>query len=363
MWVFDGHLDLAMNALSFERNLRRPVAWIREREGGAGVPDGRGRCTLSLEAMRDAGAILCLSTLLARCKPSVSAHRPMPRSHGDWPEPEMAHAIAQGQLAWYRVMEQLGEIRLINSARDLAAHRSAWAEGTETRRIGVILTMEGADPILEPEHLPQWHAQGLRTLLMTHFGQGRYAAGNPSSDPTNHLDVEGPLTERGRRLLEAMHQLQMPLDLTHLSDTSFQEAMAHFGGPVYASHSNTRHLAPHQRQLDDAMIRAIIGRGGAIGLVLHRDMIRLPPAPVQLSHLADHADHIAQLTGSIDGIAIGSDADGGFGQEACPADFQSYPDLLRLAENLNERGFSDTQVQRIFFENWYRFFERTLPAE
>lgn len=385
MLIFDGHLDIAYNALVHERDPRWTVERTRERELDPPCDDGRGRCTTSLAEMRDAGVAVAVTTVLARAKPWVKPGRPHAFRGGDWPTQEMAYAIAQGQLAYYRLLETQGDVRILETARDLQAHWAEWEEaqagpgGTSAPPVGLILTMECADPIVTPDQLHRWHAQGLRTLLLTHFGMGQYAAGNPASVTTNPMaapanthDVDGPVSSRGVELLREMETRAMPLDLTHTSDTSFWDALERYPGPVYSSHTNCRAISNEQRQFTDGMIKAILGRGGVLGVVLainmiRRDLIQGPPwTPhdhgVTLEHLADHIDHICQLAGNADRVALGSDTDGGFGAEACPHGYDRHRDILKLGGILRDRGYSDKDLAAFFHGNWLKFYTDTLPG-
>src|SRR6185295_7986464 len=122
--------------------------------------------------------------------------------------------------------------------------------------IGYILNLEGADSVLTPARLEQAYAQGLRAVGPAHYGPGTYAQGT---------DASGGLGERGRELLREMDRLGIILDVTHLCDESFWEAVDHFQGPLWASHSNARALVPHNRQFTDEQIKYLIGRGAVIG--------------------------------------------------------------------------------------------------
>ena len=371
MRLFDGHLDIALNALAYERDQLLPVAAIREREANSPCADGRGTCTTSLHEMRKAGAAVAVTSVIARCKPWVKPGRERAAGSVDRPTAEMAHAVAMGQWAYYRELERLGAVRIIETARDLADHREAWEASPDHAPMGLILTMECADPIVEPSQLHAWHARGLRTLMLTHFGMGRYAAGNPSPDPANPHDVDGPVSPLGIELLREMDALAMPLDLTHTSDTSFWDALKNFRGRVYSSHTNCRALAEGQRQFSDDMIRAIGERDGVLGVVTYFGMIRpgwreayehkpLVHA-VTLAHLADHLDHITQITGSPRHAAIGSDLDGGFGREESPRDLDTHRDIHRVATILRDRGWCDDDITGVMHGNWLRFFGETLP--
>lgn len=379
MLIFDGHLDIAYNALVHERDPRWTVDETRQRELDPPCDDGRGRCTSSLAEMREAGVAVAVTTVLGRAKPWVKPGRPHAFRGGDWPTQEMAYAIAQGQLAYYRLLETQGDVRIIETAGDLQDHWAEWEAARKTRTsksklpVGLILTMECADPIVTPDQLHPWHSQGLRALLLTHFGMGQYAAGNPAVDPPNEHDVDGPVSPRGVELLGEMEKLAMPLDLTHASDTTFWDAIERYPGAVYSSHANCRAISNEQRQFTDEMIKAVVDRGGVLGVVLAINMIRLdlidgPPwvplkHEVTLEHLADHIDHICQLAGNADHVAWGTDTDGGFGTEACPHGYDRHRDVLKLIDILSRRGYTDAEIAAFFHGNWLDFYGKTLPGE
>lgn len=364
MLIFDGHLDLAMNALLHERDQTLSVAALRQREA-AGVDDTRGVATVSLPELREAGAAVVVATLIARVKSNLDPARPLRRDTLDYPDASMAYAVAQGQLAYYRLLEARGEIRIITDAPSLDAHLADWQHVDTARKpVGVILLMEGADPIVEPGQIHAWATEGLRVLGLAHYGKGRYAAGTPSMDPDS-LEQDGPLSPMAYELLEQMAKLPMALDLTHLGDTSFMQASEAFDGPMCASHSNCRTLADTVRQLTDEQIKQITHRGGVIGMAMHKGMIHWPGdnpprAAVALSQVVEHVDHICQLAGSAAHVGLGTDLDGGFGSEACPHDLNDYRDLHKLGSLLAGRGFSDADIAGFFHGNWLRFYRQVL---
>jgi len=378
MLVFEGHLDIAYNALVHERDPRWTVDETRQRELDPPCGDGRGQCTTSFPEMRDANVAVAVTTLLGRAKPWVKPGRDAAGRDGDWPTQEMVYGLAQGQLAYYRLLETQGHVRLLETADQLRSHWAQWEQACEQGGdttdlpIGLIITMECADPIVTPDQLHQWHAQGLRALFLTHFGMGHYAAGNPSADSNNLHDVDGPVSSRGIELLAEMEKLGLPLDLTHTSDSTFWDAIKRYPGPVYSSHANCRAISDQQRQLTDDMIRAIVERDGVIGVVLAINMIRLdliegPPwtplkHEVMLHHLADHIDRICQIAGDCDHVAIGSDTDGGFGSEACPHGYDRHRDIHKLANVLQDRGYNDADLVKLFHLTWLDFYLDTLST-
>jgi membrane dipeptidase len=365
--LFDGHLDLAMNALRHERDQRLPVERLRLREeGGAG--DSRGIATVSLDALRRAGTAVVVTSVIARCKPWIDSRRVLLRNDLDYPDASMAYAAAQGELAYYRLLESQGQVRIIQTSQALADHIKNWQDGRQ-EAVGLIITMEGADPIVEPGQLAQWHDQGLRTLMLAHFGRSRYAAGTPSDNPSNRHDIDDVLSDLGIALLKQMDNLKMPLDLTHCDDKSFFQAAELFPGSIYSSHSACRALVNLPRNHSDEQLDIIVQRGGVIGIPMFNAYLydgykpATPFGTVGLQHVVDHVMHICQRAGSARHVAIGSDLDGGFGAEHTPRELDRFGDLIGLEPLLRQRGFDDQDVADFFYGNWLRFWQQALPGD
>jgi membrane dipeptidase len=357
MLIFDAHLDLSMNALEWNRDLTRSVAEIRQREKGQTDKPDRGRGTVAFPEMRRGGVGLCVATLIARY---VTPENPLP----GWHAPEIAWAQTQGQLAWYRAMEEAGELTPIVDAASLARHVELWRGKPPAKApIGYVLSLEGADSILTPRHLERAYEAGLRALGPAHYGPGRYAMGT---------HVTGGLPPAGRELLAEMERLGIILDATHLSDESFWEALECFGGTVWASHSNCRALVDDQRQFSDEQLRALIERGGVIGAPLdawmmvpgwQRGKTKPQEAGVRLEHMLDHIDHVCQLAGNARHSAIGTDLDGGYGTEQTPSDLDTIADLARLPKMLAARGYSPADVELMLWGNWVRLLTEAWGAK
>jgi membrane dipeptidase len=303
--------------------------------------------------MRKGKIGLCVATQIARY---VKPDNPLP----GWHSPEQAWAQTQGQLAWYRAMEEQGELRPITNRKELEEHLRLWQGGKQEEKlpIGYILSLEGADSIVSLQYLETAYASGLRALGPAHYGPGTYAQGT---------NAAGGIGQKGRELLREMESLNIILDATHLCDDSFWEAMDHFSGPVWASHSNCRALVPHNRQFDDRQLRELISRGAVIGGALDAWMM-IPDwkkgettpqsAGLRLEHLVDHFDHICQLAGNALHIGIGTDLDGGFGKEQCPGDLDTIADLQKLPGLLLKRGYQPEDIENVMSGNWLRFLRR-----
>lgn len=354
MLIIDAHLDLAMNALEWNRDLRLPVPAINARERNLTDKPDRGNATVSLPALRNGNIGLVVATQIARY---VSAENPLP----GWHSPEQAWAQTQGQLAWYRAMEAAGEMVAVTGLASLEKQVSLWQDDSlpnASKPVGYILSLEGADSILSPGHLEKAWQDGLRAVGPAHYGPGRYAQGT---------DATGGLGKDGRALLREMERLNIILDATHLCDDSFWEAMDVFHGPVWASHNNARALVPHNRQFDDRQLKELISRGAVIGGALDAWMmvpnwergISTPGGMnCRLEVLVDHLDHICQLAGNSLHVGIGSDLDGAFGREQCPSDLETIADLQKLEAILQARRYSAEEIANILHGNWLRFLRR-----
>ena len=351
MLIYDGHLDLSMNAVHWNRDIRKTVKEIRDREKGMEDKPDRAKNTVSLPAMRDGNVYLCNATLIARY---VKPDNPLPGCHSQ----AQAWALIQGQLAWYQQMIREGEMTLIHDRNTLSQHLTAIRDQLPNIPIGFLLSLEGADSMVSMEHVEIAYSQGLRAIGPSHYGPGVYAQGT---------DATGGIGKKGKTLLRKMEELGIILDATHLCDDSFREAMDFYQGPVWASHSNARSLVAHNRQFTDEQLKELISRGAVIGAafdawMLTPNWIRGTSDPktmeVSLASVVDQIDYVCQLAGNANHSAIGSDLDGAFGKEQSPYDLETIADLQKIPDLLSKRGFSDTDISNIMADNWVRFLDR-----
>lgn len=351
--IVDSHLDLAWNAIDWNRDLKLTVPEIRRREVDGKINGkGRGEGTVSFPDLRRGKVGLFIATLLARL------HRPgMMPAFTRYDNMDAAYAATMGQLYYYQALTDQGYLRWIKDAASLNDHVRSWLEGpTDKQPLGFILSMEGADPVLYPEQVRQWYDMGLRIIGPAHYGVSPYAHG------TGTL---GGLFPQGPALLKEMESVGIILDVTHLSDQCFDEAMDLYGGPVLASHHNCRALVPDQRQLTDEQIKRLVGRGGVIGAAFDTWMLvpgwergKTTPqeAGVTIDTVVDHIDRVCQLAGNCKHAAIGTDLDGGFGREQSPMDLDTIADLQKIPALLAKRGYKPADVEAILYGNWVRFF-------
>jgi membrane dipeptidase len=353
MFTIDAHLDLSMNAMEWNRDLTQSIQSIRDREKGLSDKPDRTKGTVSLPALREGNIGLVVATQIARY---VSPENPLP----GWHSPQQAWAQTQAQLAWYKAMEDAGEMVMIKDAAALNAHVSEWINnaGKSNKPVGYILSLEGADSIIDLDYLHIAHNNGLRALGPAHYGPGRYA---------NGTDATGHLNDMGKALLREMEKLNIILDATHLCDDAFWDAMELFNGHVWASHNNCRALVDHNRQFSDEMIKALIERGAVIGGALdawmmvtgwQRGISSLTEMQCNLDKMLDHMDHICQLAGNTLHVGLGTDLDGAFGKEQCPYDLDTIADLQKIPDLLLKRGYTDQDIENIMHGNWLRFLNK-----
>jgi membrane dipeptidase len=348
--IFDCHLDLSLNGLEYNRDLRLPVHEIRRREAGMTDLKGRAAGTLAFPEMRQAGMGLCVATLLAGCMKGA-------RPFANWMSPEQAWAQTQGQLSWYRAMEEDGQMRQFRNLPELDAALALWQndEPASSKPICYLLSLEGADSIRTVAHLERAWDQGLRAMGPAHYGVCRYAMGH---------DMTGGLNHAGRDLIREMDRLGLILDVTHLNDECFWDALELFSGPVWASHSNCRTIAPDVRQFSDEQVKALIERDAVLGMVFDAwmmipDWVRGTSTPqstgLKIEHIVQHIDHIAQLAGSVRNIGIGSDLDGGYGTEQTPTDLDTIADLATIPGLLKALGYGSVDIDSIMSGNYISF--------
>jgi len=343
--IVDAHLDLAYNALRGRHVLRPALEQTPEPDDipTVGVPD-----------LHAGGVKLICATIFA--EPSLNG-KPGYRDATE------AHAAGWAQLQWYLDREKDGIFSIVRSRADL--HKSlegfngaSWSgahtltDQSHLPPLPAIILLEGADPIRSPDDVPMWFNAGVRIVGLS-WKQTRYAGGT---------GAPGPLSHDGVAIIKALDAVGMIHDTSHLAEESFWQLLHLTRGPIIASHSNCRSIVPTDRQLSDEMIRAIIARGGVIGINFF-DRFLLPPNEKRRATLDDviaHIQHICDLAGNCNHVAIGTDMDGGLGRDQIPQEIVTSADLPKLADALQHWGFDSNAVANIMSDNWRRFFAGNL---
>ncbi len=223
-------------------------------------------------------------------------------------------------------------------------------------RVAAFLTLEGAAPIGEQlGYLDRLHEDGVRMVTLCWNGKNALASGHGTTDG---------LSRFGRRAIRRMEELGMVVDVSHLNDEGFADLLACSGAPFVASHSNSRAICGHPRNLTDDQFRAIADREGLVGLNYFRGFVTERaeamgamaaghPAPeVSFDELAAHVEHFLDLGGE-GVIALGSDYDG----SDVPAWLDGCQTLPAFRERMSVR-FGEDLCERLFFANARAFFAR-----
>jgi membrane dipeptidase len=368
MIVFDAHEDIAWNAITFGRDYTQGAQAIRqhEQETGAVAPKVNGAATLGLpEWLRGRVGVIVATAFIS----------PAHRQAGAWDTtvyhtPGEASSLAHQQIDYYeRLADTCERVELVRTRAELDAVLATWdgyeepenpdePQAEDARRLGFILSIEGADPIIEPAQLEEWCARGVRAVGPA-WVSTRYAGG--TGEP-------GPLTDLGHELLEVMASFGVALDLSHIAEEAYFQALERYEGPaIVASHSNPRRFCPSDRGLSDEMIAAMADRNGVIGVVLYNGFLK--PGwhirhnrkdEVCMADVTAAIDHICQVTGSARHVGIGSDFDGGFGYAHIPAELDTVADLLKIGAALGERGYSDEDIAAVLGGNFLRAYGAAL---
>jgi membrane dipeptidase len=349
--IIDAHEDIAYAAWALKRDFLRSAHETRKHEAALAGAGTHEICTVGLPDLLRGDVGIVVASLFVEAARSERSH-----AHAVYHTAAEAETQALSQLDYYQAAAADPRVQLVRGRGDLVAllHRRA----TEPV-LGLIVAMEGADPILTPADVWGWKERGLRQISLAWACGSRFAGGNAAL---------GPLTADGKLLLQEMERAGLILDVSHLAEESFWQALDTFHGTVVASHSNCRSLVPSERQLSDNMIGALAERGGVIGAVFYNRFldagwqVDLGKEAVTLAAVVRHIDHICNLTGSSSYVGIGSDLDGGFGRESAPAEIDTVADLRKLGPALSTAGYSASSIEAILGGNWLRLFSEALPG-
>lgn len=353
MFIVDAHLDLAYGALRFGRDMRLPAQAVREQEAKR-TANPEGIITVTIPELLAGNVGLVFATLFAMPE---WANKVLPDNQRlVYSNAQEAYDVALEQLDYYmRLADELEQVRIVVDRAGLEEVIASHENSDDERLLGLVLLMEGADPVRRPQELEEWYERGVR-IIGPAWQNTRYVHGSGQRDG---------FTMEGFHLMEVMADLGFILDITHMSDKAAFEALERYEGELIASHSNARALVPHPRHISDDQIRMLAERGGMNGIVLFNAFLqagytRGKKESVTLQQVAAHIDHVCQLLGDANHVGIGSDMDGGFGVADTPAELDSSADLPRLAEVLAGRGYSQQDIANIMGLNWVERLRRIL---
>lgn len=272
----------------------------------------------------------------------------------DWTHAPKARFPELLPMALAELEECRGEIRLARDMEDVEK-----AENDDVPYM--ILGVEGASGFVNGlDTIRDLYDKGVRHIGLSWNEQNEFATGAGSTK------AERGLTRLGRDAVALMEELGILVDLSHLNEKSFWDALDASKGVVMASHSNCRLLCPVERNLTDQQIRAIGRRGGVIGMNAWGAFVKNGTATVE--DMIDHVDHIVKLAG-IETVACGFDFCDYFGTDPTSEQEKAIPVTHGLAscedtpvfrQQLEKRGYSNDDIEKIAFRNMRRVLKAVL---
>ncbi|MBN2677904.1 MAG: membrane dipeptidase [Anaerolineaceae bacterium] len=360
-YIIDSHEDIAWNILTFNRDITRPVAVTRQMEKGSRIIElNFGEAMLGWPEYQAGRVAVIFATLFA----APRRYEKDPYYSQAYTTIDQAHACYQRQLETYNKLfdEHPEKFILINDRKTLSGIIEAWERPVDQsveNPIGLVLLMEGAEGIREVKELASWWENGVR-LIGPAWAGNQYCGG--TLEP-------GPLTTAGKILIRQMDEIGFMLDISHMDEQAVLHCLEFYRGPIIASHANAQALvhSPINRFLNDAVILAVLERGGVIGIVPYNHHLvwewKYPndKHAVKLDAVSNQIDHICQLAGDALHVGIGSDFDGGLGMQSTPSEIDTIADLQKIAPMLTARGFTDQDVASILGGNWAQLLQHSLP--
>ncbi len=353
----DAHQDLAWNMLCFERDYTQTTEEIRTLEKGSQIPTWNGDSVLGWDAYQKAGTAIVFSTLFSA---------PIRYQEGQWDRlcykdfNEAREMYLNSIEAYQRLLdEHADKFNLITDEQSLNSHLSNWEDLENENPVGLVILMEGAEAVRHPEELEAWWDLGVRII-------GPAWAGTRFCGGTNE---PGGLTKDGHALLDGMADHGFVLDISHMDQQAVLEAFDHYPKRIMASHANPKGMmkgSNSNRFLSDRVIEGLIEREAVIGLVIYNKFLKMgwkendPRESVSMDDVVAHIDYICQIAGNAKHVGIGSDADGGFGLQSCPFDFDTLADVQNLVEPLEKKGYSDEDIAGIMGTNWIKFLKKSF---
>ena len=221
-------------------------------------------------------------------------------------------------------------------------------DGADLGTVKTILSIEGGEGVTTIVDLEEYHALGVKMAALT-WNKSNHIAGG-----AHERDVSRGLTDFGKKVVTRMNELNMLIDVSHLNDKSFYDIVEISDLPVIASHSNSRSVCSHVRNLTDDMFKIIVDTGGCAGINLY-PMFLTKTHHAVIDDVVRHIEHFMSLGGE-NNIGIGADFDGV--DHHLPDGISGCQDLYKLFDRLLQLGYTEEQVEKISHKNFERLFDR-----
>ena len=218
-------------------------------------------------------------------------------------------------------------------------------------KIAAILSVEGGEA-LEGDlgALRVLYKLGVRLLTLTWNQRNQIADGIWESRAGSGL------TEFGIKVIDEMNDLGMLIDVSHLSETGFWDVVKRSKTPIVASHSNCYALCPHLRNLKDEQIKALVDKGGVIGITFVPNFLTQEKRKTIVKDVVTHIDYLVEKAG-IDGVGLGSDFDG---TDDLPLGLEGVDKIPNITKELLDRGYKEREIEKILGGNFLRVFKKVV---
>ncbi len=342
--IFDGHNDAIQHLAEYIEGGRDFL--VRSEKGD-----------LDLPRAQEGGMVGGLFALFAR------PERPQPREVtrtadgyevrlADPVDPAHARLSINSQLdALNRLVERAaGKIRWATTVDDIET-------GRQDAAFTIVLHLEGAEAIgADLNGLEQLYSNGLRSLGLVWSRPNVFGYGVPFAFPRSP-DIGPGLTDAGKALVKACNRLGIMLDVSHLNERGFWDVAAISTRPIVATHACAHTICRSTRNLTDKQLDAIRDSNGVVGFNFSVSDVR-PDAQrdpnVSIDVVVDHIGYLVERMG-VDHVALGSDFDGAM----MPRPLRDASHLQTLIQSLRMRGFDETTLRKIAFDNWMRVFRQS----
>lgn len=254
----------------------------------------------------------------------------------------------------------LKQIEMNSDRVELARTPEDFARIKAAGKKAIFLAIENAYGIGSVADLEHLKKLGVTYVTLSHSRNNDYC--DSSSDPIKRWKGLSPL---GRKAVSEMNRLGIMVDVSHTSEDTFWQVLKHSNKPIIASHSLSRALFNHDRNLTDEQLRALAKKGGVAQATIVDIFLKEMPANTKpgkgnayLSDFMKHLLHMIKVAG-IDHVGIGTDFDGGGGVKGCRGD----NDLINITVCLLEEGFSETDIAKIWGGNLLRVMKEVQSVK
>lgn len=332
--IIDGHIDLAWNYIAIGRRFEDSIN-IKHSNDGKEIVKTEGQASVGFPEIQKGNIRIIFATIWVETDKSL-----FPTIGPKYTTISEAVNLAKQQYQYYRSLCDENGFIFITSREEFES-----VICSQPYKLGIVPIIEGADFIFDKSDLNYWIENGIK--IIAPIWQKNQIGGCS--------ELGGDLTTFGKSLVKYMSEKKMIIDISHMSDEATRSTFDCFEGIIINSHTCCRHFVDSKRLISDWQIQQIHKRNGVIGLMTWKQKLK-EKSVVDINDFVDHICYIADLTGSISNIAIGSSMDGGYGVESLPRGMESIESLNLLQDKMIKRRFSEQDIEAVLYKNWLRVF-------